>query len=517
MKLQFFGAAGNVTGSRTLLSTAKSRILVDCGMFQGHKENRLRNWEPLDVGPLDAVVLTHAHLDHSGWVPALIARGYKGPVYCTTGSAQLLKILWPDAGRIQEDDAAHANRRGSSKHQPALPMFTEEQAIAALKSLRPIEFDTRFEIGDLSLHFRTAGHILGASSVLVQSAERSVLFSGDVGRPNDLVMPAPVPPPAVDVMVMESTYGQRTHSESDLLGSLAEVVNRTFKRDGMVLIPSFAVGRAQSLLWALHTLMETDRIPRVPIVVDSPMATEATHALVNNPVGLRLSTDQLHAMCEHVEFVGSVQQSKALHARTERFILISASGMLTGGRVLHHLERRAPVERNTLLFVGFQAPGTRGARLVAGESPVKLYGNMVEVRCEVAEIGGLSAHADSDELCAWLGTAPSHPRRMFLNHGEPDAANALRTRLEEQGYDVVVATEGVAWDLDDLRPLSTIHVVGESEERGERAADLHFSTESDFERLRAALTAMETGDMPSAPIQVDGAALLALARRLKLT
>lgn len=516
MKIQFYGAAGVVTGSRTLLTDGATRLLVDCGMFQGHKKNRLRNWEELDVGRLDAVVLTHGHIDHSGWVPALIARGYDGPVYCTEGTADLLQILWPDAGRIQEEDAKHANHRKSTRHEPALAMFTEADAVAALRQVKPIAFDTDFELGSLTLSFRVAGHILGAAAVWIRSPQRSILFSGDVGRPADLVMPPPEPPPAVDVVVMESTYGQRVHPESDLLESLAQVVDRTLERGGMLLIPSFAVGRTQGLLLALHRLMEGGRIPRLPIVVDSPMATRATRALVKHPGGSRLSVDELHAMCEHVQFVSSVEESKALHARTEPFILISASGMLTGGRVLHHLEHRAPVNRNTLLFVGFQAPGTRGAGLVAGQSPVKIYGKKIKVRCEVTEIRGLSAHADAKELTAWLESAPSRPKRVFLNHGEPDAADALRQRLKALGHSVTIATEGLAWDLTDLKPLPVVRQVDAPPPAAmlAHATGFRFSSLDDLATVQWVLGAIGRGDMPKVPIAIDDAQL---AERLRST
>lgn len=511
MRLQFLGAAGVVTGSKTLVSTEKTRLLIDCGMFQGFKQNRMRNWDPLDVQPLDAVVLTHAHLDHSGWFPALIKQGYDGPTYCTPGTADLLGILWPDAGRIQEEDAEHANRSKSSSHEPAEPMYTEADAIAALKRIVSIPPNKSFQLGDIQATFRGAGHILGAASVELRSATSSVLFSGDLGRTDDLVVPAPEHPPAVDAIVMESTYGNRLHPDIDRLDRLAEVVNRTVDRGGMLLIPSFAVGRAQGLLWGLHCLMNEERIPRLPIVVDSPMATRATGAFLNHPEALRLNAAQLEAMTEHVEFVGGVEESKAVNGRQQPFILIAASGMLVGGRVLHHLIERGPVKKNTLVFVGFQAPGTRGGRIVQGERTVKIYGRKIKLHCEVEEIGGFSAHADAAGLHEWLSSAPERPKRVFLNHGEPDSADALRLRLKDDGYAVEIATEGVVWDLErDLREVVAPPPHPAREETqviglfGGAALVFEENSEEAALGVRAALRHMQTGRLMRIPVVVRG-------------
>lgn len=509
MKLRFLGAAGGVTGSRSLVTSGTTRILVDCGMFQGFKENRLRNWDPLEVGALDAVVLTHAHIDHSGWVPALVRQGYAGPIYCTAATRSLLEILWPDAGRIQEEDARRANERGSSRHTPALPMYTEREALAALKRVVPVENGETLEIGELRIGFQGAGHILGAASVLVQSPTRSLLFSGDLGRPDDAVVPAPLPPPAVDAVVLESTYGDRFHPTLDRLQALEDVLNRTFERGGMVLVPTFAVGRAQGLLWALHTLMEAERVPRVPIVLDSPMAARATRAFLAHPDDLRLTPHQLHRMTERVEFPGTVEESRAVGGRREPFVLLAASGMLTGGRVLHHLAQRARTKRNTLLFVGFQAPGTRGGRIVAGERTIRVFGEKIPIRCEVEEIGGFSAHADAGQLHAWLSAAPQRPR-VFLNHGEPAACDALRLRLQDDGYDVTVAAEGVVWDLEaGVRQVPPV-AAGFTAPRPDsplQGASLVFGDGATVGAVRAALDAIDAGLLPALPVVVRGEAL----------
>ncbi|MCB9674485.1 MAG: MBL fold metallo-hydrolase [Alphaproteobacteria bacterium] len=519
MRIQFLGAAGTVTGSRTLVTCGDTRVLVDCGMFQGFKQNRLRNWDPLEVNEIDAVVLTHAHVDHSGWIPALVRNGYQGPVYCTKPTADLLSILLPDAGRIQEEDAEYANRKGHTKHAPALPIYTEQDAYEALKRIVPVELHAPYAIGGVEVEHRVAGHILGATSVVVRNGERVLQLSGDLGRPDDAVVPAPEPPAEADVLVLESTYGNRLHPDVDKLERLATIVTQTVERGGMVLIPSFAVGRAQGLLWGLHRLMEEGRIPRLPIVVDSPMATKATDAFVRNPDALRLTPGDLRAMTRNVQFVGSVEESRGVNSRTEPFVLIAASGMLTGGRVLHHLVQRAPTKKNTLLFVGFQAPGTRGGRIVAGERTVKMFGNKIKLRCDVEEIGGFSAHGDQQDLLAWVRSAPMRPGRIFLNHGEPEASDALRGLLKDEGYDVTVASEGVEWDLSEdrrtvLKPVPPKRAAkrpAAPEPQGLAGASLEFREDGDavVDAIRAALRAMESGALPRIPVVAHGERLAA--------
>jgi metallo-beta-lactamase family protein len=450
MRLQFLGGAGVVTGSKALVTQGATRLLVDCGLFQGFKELRLRNREPPGTGRVDAIVLTHAHLDHSGYVPAMVAAGYDGPVYCSAGTASLLEVLWPDAGRLQEEEAEHHNRHGTSRHPVAEPLYTEDDALRALRRLVPVPWGDERTIGEMRFELVRAGHILGASSVLLTGGGRRVLFSGDLGRPDDGVVPAPVPPPAVDALVMESTYGDRDHPRVDRDQRLAEVIGRTVDRGGMVLVPTFAVGRAQSLLWSLHCLKEQGRIPDVPIVLDSPMASRATTAFLAHPEALRLSPDQLTAMTRYVTFTESADDSKALNRRTEPFVLLSASGMLTGGRVLHHLVQRVGNEKNTVLFVGFQAPGTRGSHLLSNPDTVRVFGREHEVRCEIEQIPGYSAHADRRELHAWLDSATARPALVVLNHGEPAASDRLRQQLERDGYRVAVASERIAWQVDHL-------------------------------------------------------------------
>ena len=451
MKLQFLGATGTVTGSKYLVTTATKRVLVDCGLFQGYKNLRERNWTPPPVDPasLDAVVLTHAHLDHSGYLPLLIKNGFSGPVFATPATIDLAAILLPDSGHIQEEDAEYANKKGFSKHEPALPLYTEAEAIAALRSFQPLEFDTGRNLGNgLSFRLLPDGHILGASIVQISSDETTLTFSGDLGRPNDAVMSPPRTGLSTDFLVCESTYGDRIHEHEDAASRLETIINETAERSGVVLIPSFAVGRAQSVIYTIYTLMESGRVPRMPVYLNSPMAVKTTDLYLKYPQDHRLTLTQMQDLERDVHLVRSVDESKALNHVEGPAVIVSASGMLTGGRVLHHLEFMAPDERNTLVFVGYQAGGTRGRRILDGERKVKIHGTWVPIECQVEDIGGLSAHADADEIMQWLGTFTRPPARTFLTHGEPDAAEALRVRIRsELGWDVRVPHFGEEDDL----------------------------------------------------------------------
>ncbi len=433
--LQFLGAAGTVTGSRYLVEFHGRRLLVDCGLFQGFKPLRLRNRAPLPIDPasLDAVILTHAHLDHSGYLPLLARLGFDGPVYCTPATRDLCGILLPDSGHLQEEDARYANRMGFSRHHPALPLYTETDARACLQLLQPVEFGRTFEaLPGLTASLRYAGHIMGASMVYLQSAAGTLLFSGDLGRPTDAVMRPPDPPPAADWLVLESTYGDRLHSDDDVLERLAAIICRTIERRGIVLIPSFAVGRAQTLLVLLDRLRRCGRIPPVPIYLNSPMAVEATRVFWEHRDGHRLSEAECESACRLPRVAATVEQSKALNRLREPAIIIAASGMATGGRVLHQMKAYAPDPRNTLLFAGFQAGGTRGAKLLAGASTVRIHGEDIPVRAEVANIDMLSAHADRDEILAWLAQMPAQPRQIWLTHGEPTATDTLRLAIGQR-------------------------------------------------------------------------------------
>ena len=435
MQLTFLGGTGTVTGSKYLLEHDGRRLLVDAGLFQGLKQLRLRNWDEFPVPPssIDAVVLTHAHLDHSGYVPRLIQQGFRGAVHCSAATRDLCGLLLPDSGRLLEEEADYANRHGFSKHHPAMPLYTEQAARAALGRYKVHRFGDTFEPWrGLRVSLARAGHLLGAASARIAWDGGSVLFSGDLGRSNDMLMPPPVPPEAADWVLVESTYGDRVHAGGEPLDLIADIVSRTARRGGVVVIPAFAVGRAQTLLLALHRLRQQGRIPGIPVFLNSPMAAEATSLYERHPREHRISPDEFEAMRRAAHIITTVEESKQLNNIRVPAVIISASGMASGGRVLHHLKAFAPDERNTLVFAGFQAAGTRGASIVAGAPTVKIHGEHVPIRAEVHQIDAFSAHADRQELLAWIGALPSAPRHVFVTHGEPAAADSLRQAIEER-------------------------------------------------------------------------------------
>ena len=433
-QLTFLGAAGTVTGSKYLLSAGPAKILIDCGLFQGLKQLRLKNWETPPVAPkhINAVVLTHAHIDHSGYLPLLVKNGFTGRVYCTPATRDLCGILLPDAGYLQEEEAHYANKHGYSKHREALPLFTEKDALRALKHLEPVAYDTPAQLGNgISFRLLRAGHILGAAMVALEVNGQRLVFSGDLGRPNDPIMCAPAAPGAADFLVVESTYGNRRHASDDAEQTLAVHVNRALGRGGVVVIPAFAVGRAQTLLHYFARMKQRKVIPDVPIFLNSPMAVDATRIYHNHRAEHRLTPDECTSACAVAGMVNSADESRALNTRGGPMILISASGMATGGRVVHHLKAFAPDARNMVLFPGFQAAGTRGAAMVNGAESIKIHGAYVPVRAEVVSMDSLSAHADYSEILTWLRTFPHPPKKTFITHGEPAAADELRRRIHE--------------------------------------------------------------------------------------
>lgn len=419
-------------------------MLVDCGMYQGVKTLRRRNWAkfPVDPSTINAVVLTHAHIDHSGYLPALVKNGFKGKVYCTKATHELCRVLLPDAGFLQEGDAKYAFRKKFSKHEKPEPLFTEKDAWEALKHFESLHYHEPFEpVKGFEVTFTPAGHILGSSCVHVheKDSDRTLVFSGDVGRQNDIIMRPPEPLQRAAVLVCESTYGDRAHGESDPETELAEIITRTAGRGGIVLIPAFAVGRAQMLLYVIHKIMGEDRIPSLPVFLNSPMAIKATEIFYRHHKEHKLNGSQCELMDEKTELVRTVEESIQLDSVRYPCVIISASGMASGGRVLHHLKTLLPNPRNSIVFAGFQAPGTRGDTLVNGAESVKIHGQYWPVKADIHNLESLSAHGDYSEILSWLEQGSLKPEQVFITHGEPLASDMLRRRIAEKfGWKVSV-------------------------------------------------------------------------------
>lgn len=442
INLSFLGAAGTVTGSKYLVENNNTCILIDCGLFQGFKPLRLRNWErpPIDPSGLASTVLTHAHLDHSGYLPLLVKHGYHGQVLCSKSTAEFCEVLLPDAGFLQEKDAEFANRHGFSKHKPPLPLYTEQDARNTLKFFHNIAFGDSHKLGNgATVLLRRTGHILGAASVELTWANTKIVFSGDLGRFNDPIMHDPEQVKNADYLVVESTYGNRRHERIDPADALTEIVTRTVSRGGTVVIPAFAVGRAQSLLYYFQRIKAAGRLGNVPIFLDSPMALDASEIFCHNVEDHRLSEAECRTSCAVAHYVRSVEESKSLTANPHPKVIISASGMATGGRVLHHLKNFVTQSKNTILFAGFQAGGTRGAAMMAGVDKIKIHGEYFPVAAEIKNLEMLSAHADADEIMKWLRGFNAKPKATFVTHGEPAAADALRVRIQDElGWTVVI-------------------------------------------------------------------------------
>ena len=453
-KLTFMGAARTVTGSKYLLDVSGRKILIDCGLFQGLKELRLRNWAPMPIPPetIDCVVLTHAHIDHCGSLPRLVAQGFKGPIYCTAGTADLCGLVLPDAAHLQEEDAKFANKRGYSKHQPALPLYTEADAAEALSRLRASPFGKKVAIVDgFQVEFINAGHLLGSSYVKLTRSDNSsagILFGGDLGRYSRPILPDPAAGVDADVLLLESTYGDRVHPDEDDGRALARIVTETHGRGGKVIIPAFAIGRVEELLYWLFKLEDEKRLPQLPIYVDSPMAIKGIGFYQARTDELDKEIQAVRRKLPRFTPINSARESKALVENDRPAVIIASSGMATGGRVVHHLFAGLPDPRNTVLFVGFQAAGTRGRQLIEGAHHVKIFGQHVPVHARIEKIDGLSSHADAAEIIRWLRTFPRAPKVTYLVHGEIVAQDALKLRIaKELGWHVEVPMHGQKVDV----------------------------------------------------------------------
>lgn len=452
-RLRFLGATDTVTGSRYLIDSGGVRVLVDCGLFQGYKRIRDRNRMPFPVPPgsIDAVLLTHAHLDHTGYVPALVRDGFTGPVYATHGTSELCKLLLPDSGHLQEEEARYADHRGSSVHVPALPVYTAADAVRSLNAFEPLDFDAPLDLGDgIRATFLPAGHILGAAQIHLDIDGHSIHFTGDLGRADDPLMFPPRELEATDILVTESTYGNRSHPDQDPEAELGAVVSRVAKRGGVVMIAAFAVGRAETLMLHLTRLRHKHLIPDIPVYLNSPMAIDASYMYRQHADEHRLLVDEFEDMYKLATMTRTADDSKLLNLRGGPMIIISASGMLTGGRILHHLEAYGPDPKNAIVLSGYQAGGTRGADLAAGARELRIYGQDVPIQAEVVPIEGFSAHADADEIIRWMHRADQAPHMTYITHGEPDASDALRRRIKrELGWNARVPEHLEAVPLDN--------------------------------------------------------------------
>lgn len=434
-QITFLGASKTVTGSKYLLEYKNRKILVDCGLFQGLRDDRMRNRQkmPFLAKDLDAVILTHAHLDHSGYIPLLVKNGFKGYIYTTQASYELCKVILPDSGYLQEEDARYLKKKNVKLPGEIEPLYTEEDAINSLKRFKIARFKDKIKLNDeISFEINEAGHILGAGVVSVYIGDKKIVFSGDLGRTNDPVLHDPTKIKDADYVLCESTYGDRVHKEIDVAEELAKIINKTVNRGGNLIVPAFAVGRTQLLLYYIYKLKKEKKIPSIPIFVDSPMSIKVTNLLDDFMELHKITEEECEEIFEDTKFTTTVDQSKRIFEQKVPSIIISASGMATGGRVLHHIAHYAPDNKNTILLVGYQAIGTRGRYLQDGKKELKIHGQVVKVNAEVEKLENMSAHADSNELLSWLKGFEDKPKRLFVVHGEEKSADAFADRVEKE-------------------------------------------------------------------------------------
>lgn len=451
-KLNFLGAASTVTGSKYLLTHAENNILIDCGLFQGLKALRLQNWEvfPFPPAEIKAIILTHAHIDHSGYIPRLIKEGFRGKIYCTPATKDLCRILLTDSGRLMEEEADFLNRHKKTKHHPALPFFSEEDAEKAMNFFETLPFEEEKNIAPgLSFNFRYVGHILGAASAVVSVDNKKIAFTGDIGRRNDSILFPPKPLPDVDYLVTESTYGNRLHSQIDPSLELLEAIQNVLKNNGVVMIPSFAVGRAQSLMFALSVLKEKKLIGEFPMYLNSPMAANVSDLFLKHRNLHKLDETECKNMGKDFRYIQSVEESKSLNEKKGPLLIIAGSGMITGGRILHHLKAFASNPDNLILLTGYQTPGTRGRALMDNARELKIHGEYIPIAAQIKILNNYSAHADYAEIIEWFSLSAIHPKKVFITHGEPSAADELRRRLFEKfQWNCVVPSRNDIVELD---------------------------------------------------------------------
>jgi metallo-beta-lactamase family protein len=446
LSIQFLGGAGTVTGSKTLITSCDQRILVDCGLFQGLKELRLKNRErfPLAESSIDALLLTHAHLDHCGYIPLLVKNGFSGPIHCTKPTRQLAEIILMDSARIQEEDAERANRHVYTRHERAEPLYTVQDVVKAMELFVPHELHEWIVLHpEIRFQFINNGHILGSAFIELIINEKKIVFSGDIGRSHPMLLYPPKKIKEADYLILESTYGDRIHHVEDVKTALLQIVEETADRKGILMIPSFAVERTQEIIYLFHQLREEGKLPRIPIFLDSPMGINSTKVYEQYPEWQNLSRYVLSTMYDDVQFITNFEQSRAVVADKHSKIVIAGSGMMEGGRILHYLNNHIENERNTLLFVGYQGEGTRGRAIIEGSDEVKFFGKYRKVRCQIRSISSLSAHGDQAEMIEWLNNFSTPPKKVFLNHGEPHQTDALRVKITHQfGWKVCIPKLG---------------------------------------------------------------------------
>lgn len=442
-QLTFFGGADTVTGSKSLLEYRNRKILVDCGMFQGLKQLRLKNWEPsgIPVSQLDGILLTHAHLDHCGYLPVLVKEGFRGPIHCTGPTKELVEIILKDSAKIQEEEAERANRYGYTIHHPARPLYDLDDVMDCLPLMIPHEYHQWLELGEgIRIQFLNAGHILGSAMIEARMNGQSILFTGDLGTQHPLLLPPPEKVDVADTIVLESTYGDRQHTDGDAKSALQKIIWETYEKDGDLIIPTFAVERAQELLFLLSVLKVENKLPDVPIYLDSPMGVSATAVMLHANEWHMLSHAQIQAMDRVAKLIVDVQSSKKAVADPRPKIVLAGSGMITGGRVLHYLDKGLADPCNTILLVGYQAEGTRGRTLENGAQDLKFFGSYHPVRATIRKMDYLSGHADQRDIMDWLRQFKHPPKNVLINHGEPHASDALRAKIHhELGWNCEVA------------------------------------------------------------------------------